>query len=82
MRLSALRSQAIKLRTKFLNLLTLQDCSMFPVKVRFILVSRGRDPFGQHQQSRPLQVPVFEHAQKSLSVVFSQSDLSDLTVSP
>ena len=26
-------------------------------------------------------VPIFEHAQKTLSIVFSQSDLSDLTIS-
>ena len=27
-------------------------------------------------------IPIFEHAQKSLSIIFSQSDLSDLTMSP
>ena len=27
-------------------------------------------------------VPIFEHAQKSLSIAFSQSDLSDLTMDP
>ena len=44
-----------------------------------ILVSRGRAPFGQHQDLRPLAIPVLNGFVNTID--WDQSDLSDLILS-
>ena len=50
-----------------------------------ILVPRGRTPFGQHQESRPLarsnDIPVLNGFVNTIDWDQNQSDLSDLTLS-
>ena len=50
-----------------------------------ILVPRGRVPFGQHQESRPLArsngIPVLNGFVDTMDWDQNQSDLSDLTLS-
>ena len=53
--------------------------------IRDILVPRGRAPFGQHQESRPLawskDIPDLNGFVNTLDWDQNQSDLSDLTLS-
>ena len=56
-----------------------------PFTSDFILVTRDRAPFGQHQESRPLarsnDIPVLNGFVNTIDWDQNQSDLSDLTLS-
>ena len=61
----------------------LRDKHLF--KSRFVLVPRGRTPFGQHQESRPLErsseIPFLNGLVNTVDWDQNQSDLSDSTQS-